>query len=388
MSTQNDEDLFQSSTMTFGEHLEELRTCLIRAIGWLLAGSAFGLYFGYDVVQVITMPLEAALVEFYLDHDVKEMKERIDALQLEGQDVPDYAFVESLIRRERMVPQIHYADPYSIAHGLAEATGGPGALSAALREEVLKNDDFENASGESTFEQFCKTIHEEYESDEPSAGKRIGDSLAAADCLSTLAHLKAIADGKESTKEQRKRIIEDLNRILGDRGFYQKEELGSLVEKPSLGMTDPNLSLRTLLNERLDDLPDYEVTRVNRWLLTIAYGDVLKPYHRKDSMVRYLQWVPLEDDRRVRIISLSAHEMFIIYIKAALVFGAVIACPFIFYHIWEFVAAGLYPHERKQVYVFLPISIGLFLSGAALAFFFVFQPVLQFLLMFNREMGI
>ena len=55
---------------------------------------------------------------------------------------------------------------------------------------------------------------------------------------------------------------------------------------------------------------------------------------------------------------------------------------------WFFVAAGLYPHEKRHVHVFLPISLGLFLLGAATAFFFVFGPVLKFLFMFNRAMNI
>jgi sec-independent protein translocase protein TatC len=77
-----------------------------------------------------------------------------------------------------------------------------------------------------------------------------------------------------------------------------------------------------------------------------------------------------------------------IWLKAALITGAVIASPWIFWHVWAFVAAGLYPHEKSYVYVFLPFSLGLFLAGAALAFFFVFEPVLDFLFSFNRLMNI
>jgi sec-independent protein translocase protein TatC len=40
------------------------------------------------------------------------------------------------------------------------------------------------------------------------------------------------------------------------------------------------------------------------------------------------------------------------------------------------------------VHVFLPFSIGLFLAGAALAFFFAFEQVLKFLLGFNAMLGI
>jgi sec-independent protein translocase protein TatC len=52
------------------------------------------------------------------------------------------------------------------------------------------------------------------------------------------------------------------------------------------------------------------------------------------------------------------------------------------------VAAGLYPHEKRYVHVFLPFSVGLFLAGAATAFFFVFEPVLRFLFMFNDWLDI
>ena len=51
-------------------------------------------------------------------------------------------------------------------------------------------------------------------------------------------------------------------------------------------------------------------------------------------------------------------------------------------------AAGLYPHEQKYVYIFLPISLLLFFAGVFLAFFFVFAPVLDFLFSFNKAMGI
>jgi sec-independent protein translocase protein TatC len=68
--------------------------------------------------------------------------------------------------------------------------------------------------------------------------------------------------------------------------------------------------------------------------------------------------------------------------------GAVLASPWVFYQIWAFVAAGLYPREKRYVHVFLPISIGLFLAGASLAFFFVFQPVLRFLFSFNTMLGV
>jgi sec-independent protein translocase protein TatC len=102
------------------------------------------------------------------------------------------------------------------------------------------------------------------------------------------------------------------------------------------------------------------------------------------EMVKTRIWKPLDPS----ITSLSAHEPFMIWVKAAVITGAMIASPWIFWQIWSFVAAGLYPHEKGYVYFFLPVSLGLFLAGAALAFFYVFEPVLDFLFSFNRMMRI
>ena len=90
----------------------------------------------------------------------------------------------------------------------------------------------------------------------------------------------------------------------------------------------------------------------------------------------------------VRVQTLNAHEAFMIWIKAGFITGAVLSSPFVFYCIWSFIAAGLYPHEKKYIHIYLPFSLLLFISGAALAFVFVFEPVLSFLFSFNRAMKI
>lgn len=76
-------------------------------------------------------------------------------------------------------------------------------------------------------------------------------------------------------------------------------------------------------------------------------------------------------------------EAFMIYMKVSLVLGIVLSSPWIFYQIWLFVAAGLYQNERKYVYTYLPLSIGLFVGGACFCFFAVIPFVLDFLFSFN-----
>ncbi len=90
----------------------------------------------------------------------------------------------------------------------------------------------------------------------------------------------------------------------------------------------------------------------------------------------------------VGLSSLKIEEPFMIWFKAGLVVGAVLASPMIFYHLWTFIAAGLHSHERKYVYIYLPVSVTLFISGVVLAFFLVMQYVLSFLLTFNGSMDV
>jgi len=107
-----------------------------------------------------------------------------------------------------------------------------------------------------------------------------------------------------------------------------------------------------------------------------------------DNFLRLRVYEQLKDDPRLSLVSLASQGPFMVYIKASLVVGVMLASPLIFFFIWDFVAAGLYGNERKYVYVFLPISLGLFFAGAALAFFVVFEYVLDFLFWFNEIMGI
>lgn len=88
------------------------------------------------------------------------------------------------------------------------------------------------------------------------------------------------------------------------------------------------------------------------------------------------------------IISLAPLETITIFFTVCLVTGLVLASPVVFYQAWAFVGAGLYKHEQHYVKKLLPLSLGLFLSGVFLCFFFVLPLTLQFLLEFNVWLGV
>jgi sec-independent protein translocase protein TatC len=81
-------------------------------------------------------------------------------------------------------------------------------------------------------------------------------------------------------------------------------------------------------------------------------------------------------------------EAFTIYLKVSLITGLVLSSWWVFYQLWLFVAAGLYPHERKYVWRYMPMSIVLFLGGVFFSFYGVIPFVLDFLFSFNTWLGL
>ena len=246
MNRDYDEDLFESTKMTFGEHLEELRHALFRSLIAIVVGFVIGLFFADRVVAFIQIPLLEALTQYVED---RESRDRV-ARGLENSDGEvEAADWEALVRQDRLIGEERWIDPSQLVAELA---------------------------------------------------KRYPD----------------------------------------------------VVDVDALPSRDPSQP------ERKSDLMSIRI------------------YHS------------LDQDPRIQTVSLAMQESFVVFVKAALLVGAVLASPFVFYYLWSFVAAGLYPHEKHYVHLFLPVSLGLFLAGAALAFFFVFGLVLQFLLAFNEWMGI
>ncbi|GHT18615.1 Sec-independent protein translocase protein TatC [Planctomycetales bacterium] len=115
-------------------------------------------------------------------------------------------------------------------------------------------------------------------------------------------------------------------------------------------------------------------------------GMMYDSVHLDEEPIRVLFFVKNEDSSKTKALGVS--EAFVIYVQASLVVGVVFASPFVAFNLWSFVAAGLYPHEKKYVYYFIPVSIVLFIGGALFAYFCVFQFVLDFLFGFNAWLNI
>ncbi|WP_442507132.1 twin-arginine translocase subunit TatC [Novipirellula sp. SH528] len=244
------DDLFENSTMTFGQHLEELRSSLVKAIIWLGVGLCVGLFFANDVIRFIQTPLQNAIQQFNADRD-------LTSLGYSNLNDPEIQPLRDFLMQNALVWETIYEIPKE--------------LQTLAPDSIESNQD--------------------------------------------------AAEGGDAP-------------VVTVKPYVMKELLRNLPDPSAL---KPKIQLR---------------------------------------------------QSKTSVSSLKIEEPFMIWVKAGLIVGAVLASPMILYHLWTFVASGLHAHERRHVYLYMPISVILFSSGVVLAFFLVLHYVLTFLLAFNGSMDV
>jgi sec-independent protein translocase protein TatC len=85
---------------------------------------------------------------------------------------------------------------------------------------------------------------------------------------------------------------------------------------------------------------------------------------------------------------LAPADAFIAYTKVAIIAGLILSSPWVFYQLWMFVAAGLYPHERRYVYIAVPFCATLFVLGALFFLFVIARITLEFFVTFGNFIGV
>ncbi len=83
----------------------------------------------------------------------------------------------------------------------------------------------------------------------------------------------------------------------------------------------------------------------------------------------------------------SPAAAFIAYLKLAIVGGAAMASPVVFYQLWRFVAPGLYGREKRYVIPFVLSSSVLFVGGGYFGWRAAFPIAFRYLLSMSDAMG-
>ncbi|MEQ9412064.1 MAG: twin-arginine translocase subunit TatC [Fuerstiella sp.] len=295
-------DLFDDTTMSFGEHLEVLRVHVWRAILGLTVGIILALFFGDSIIGILRQPIDDALRR----NNMPAAEDDLGGMDFTG-------FLKQLFSDEEPPPEPEE----------------PPVMEAPLADDELE--------------------------------VRVSvDSL-----------LKLIESVAPGTVPANSRTITPTDGKTGNSGSQNS----GAAETPD--DTDP--ADATVAPDATDS--------------KVAAGDAVNTDKAKRMVPIILKSPDIAlfkqtADRFNRPVTYKVEEAFMTYIKVSMVAGLVITSPWVFYQIWLFVAAGLYPHERKYVHVYLPMSICLFIAGAVFCFYFVFPIVLDFLISFNKWIGV
>jgi sec-independent protein translocase protein TatC len=81
-----------------------------------------------------------------------------------------------------------------------------------------------------------------------------------------------------------------------------------------------------------------------------------------------------------KLIAIAPAELFLTYVKTAILAGFLVSMPMTLYQAWAFVAPGLYEKERRFALPFVLSATSLFFAGCAFGYFIAFPQTIRFLM--------
>ncbi|MGH7178531.1 MAG: twin-arginine translocase subunit TatC [Tepidisphaeraceae bacterium] len=154
-------------------------------------------------------------------------------------------------------------------------------------------------------------------------------------------------------------------------------------DKPPERPFDPD-DFRMTVGEHLEELRRRVVLALLGWAVAVAFclsfgNKVIEVFCRPLSKAL----AQLGLNPQIHFTELG--EGFLVWIEVNLITAAALASPWIVHQLWLFVAAGLYPRERKYITRYAPLSIGLLIGGMAFVYFLVLPWSIIFFLDFATD---
>jgi sec-independent protein translocase protein TatC len=150
--------------------------------------------------------------------------------------------------------------------------------------------------------------------------------------------------------------------------------MADLVDRARAAVTDraelPGMSLM----EHLEELRK----RIIRSVLFLLAGFAIA-YYFHERLYGIIQ-KPL-DDLHIPLNFTHPTDGLNLYLKTALLGGAIMAAPFILYQLWLFISPGMYANEKKYVWPFMTATVGLFMCGAWFGYHWVLPGAIRVLVL-------
>ncbi|WP_164491800.1 twin-arginine translocase subunit TatC [Staphylospora marina] len=134
------------------------------------------------------------------------------------------------------------------------------------------------------------------------------------------------------------------------------------------------------LTEHLSELRTRIIWVVVTFMLALIVGFIYAP--------DIFNWIRQDSLQHVKLFVFSPVDAFRLYMQLSFLIAWITVVPVMLYHAWKFVTPGLYPHERRAAFVYIPVSLILFLLGILFGYFLVFPYLINFLETINQQMGL
>ena len=313
-------------TMSFGDHLEELRTRLLRSLLILIVFAGIALVYQGELMTIITAPHRKAMTQIESARVVQRIEQEVAGIK----SITDL-FVDEQASRilQLSINKGQWWDRWETFREQAPSTG-PLADFADLVEERAEILDGTLKTGD-ILERTPSSL------------------LVSGEILQEVSEAGQAPWGNQSTLMK---LGDDLL-ILRERWLSWRQ--GSHDIDP-VAVPELTLAEQKALEENLRSVAN-----------------------KTEALERTIDdWVTWRVKGKPLVL-LSYTEAFFAYVKLGLFLGLICTLPWITAEIWQFIAAGLYPGERKSVRPFIPLAFLLLAGGVNFAYWILVPVGLSFL---------
>jgi sec-independent protein translocase protein TatC len=140
---------------------------------------------------------------------------------------------------------------------------------------------------------------------------------------------------------------------------------------------------RMTVGEHLEELRTRMIWALGGFAIVLVVCLVFSRHYVVPAFCAPLIETLRDHDINPQLVTGDVSEGFMVYIRISLISAAALSGPWVLYQLWLFVAAGLYPQERRYVTRYLPLSIALLISGMLLVYFVILPLTLDFFIGFS-----
>ena len=327
----------QLKTMSFGDHLEELRSRVIRSLMVILIFGVAAFFFQDTLMELITGPHRVAMSQITARQEIQKLQEKISQAteELSGVVEAEAALILKISREDE-----DWWERWDQFRSSQDASPVVGRMARLIEERLAALDPARSSMRvlDATPERFQQAAAQLQLSlgDLPWGGE-----VTVQDCIDQLKQNSLLwKHWSQLSAKGADGPVQDPPPVV----------LQQDVVKPVVRVPDPQTTTTLEQVARLSIAIEMDSAQLSGWR-----------------------------QRAKPLALLSYSEAFFSYVKLSLMLGMVAALPWITYEMWKFIAAGLFDRERKAVRPFLPVAFLLLASGVSFAYLVLIPIGLSFL---------